>query len=243
MRLSFSKLSLYEFCPYAYRLRYVERVPTPFAPHLAVGAIVHTVLQRFLQRLNETGQAARGDLHALHAAYWRDAPRLDRERFPDIWSRGHTLLDGYWTANAGALGRPIMLEQYFRIPLPAADEHTLEGVIDRVDERADGLEVIDYKSGKRPAQLSRRLHTQLHTYALALERGFGRRVTRLTAYFLHDNQALSSAPDAEVVREVSTRYQSLARNVNAAAYDPTPGRRCNACDFRRRCPHRWREPT
>ena len=40
MRLSFSKLALYEFCPYAYRFRYIERVPTPFAPWLTVGAIV-----------------------------------------------------------------------------------------------------------------------------------------------------------------------------------------------------------
>ena len=74
MRLSFSKLALYEFCPYAYRFRYIERVPTPFAPWLTVGAIVHTVLHRAFERMRDGVRLTRADLHELHAAYWRNAP-------------------------------------------------------------------------------------------------------------------------------------------------------------------------
>ena len=241
MRLSFSKLALYEFCPYAYRFRYIERVPTPFAPWLTVGAIVHTVLHRAFERLHDGVRLTRADLHELHAAYWRRAPRLDRERFPDIWERGHELLDGFWTARGHAPGRPLMLERRFRLRLRPDDAYTVEGIIDRVDERSDGLEIIDYKSGGRPAELPGRLRTQLHTYALALERGFDRAVSRLTVYYLKDNQTVSAPPDPAFADDVLSRYQALSERVGEAAFEPTPGKHCEYCDFRERCAYRWTE--
>ena len=119
----------------------------------------------------------------------------------------------------------------------------------RVDERPDGLEVIDYKSGGRPSELPDRLRTQLHTYALALERGFARTVSRLTVYYLADNQGISAPPDPDVADDVRNRYQTLAARVGEAAFDPTPGHHCQYCDYRDRCAYRWtdntkgREPT
>lgn len=239
MRLSFSKLALYEFCPYAYRFRYVERIPIPFSPRLTVGAIVHSVLHRAFERLRDGVRLTRADLHDLHAAYWRDAPRLNRERFPDIWERGHELLDGFWSARGHAPGRPLMLERRFRVRLRVDDAHTVEGIIDRVDQQSDGLEIIDYKSGGRPAQLPSRLRTQLHTYALALERGVNRTVSRLTVYYLKDNQTLSASPDPAYADDVLGRYQALANRVGQADFKPTPGAHCQYCDYRKRCPYRW----
>ncbi len=239
MRLSYTKLSLYEFCPYAYRYRYVERIPIRFSPRLTVGAIVHSVLNRAFERLRDGVRLTRDDLHELHAAYWRDAPRLNRERFPDIWERGHELLDGFWSARGHAPGRPVMLERRFRLRLRPDDAHTVEGIIDRVDEGSDGLEVIDYKSGSRPSELPGRLRTQLHTYALALERGFNSAVSRLTVYYLTDNKGISESPDPAVADDVLNRYQALAQRVGASDFDPTPGTHCRYCDYNDRCAYRW----
>lgn len=239
MRLSYTKLALYEFCPYAYRFRYVERIPIPFSPRLAVGAIVHSVLHRAFERMRDGVRLTRADLHDLHAAYWRDAPRLSRERFPDIWERGHELLDGFWSARGHAPGRPLMLERRFRVRLRPDDVHTVEGIIDRVDQRSDGLEVIDYKSGGRPPELPGRLRTQLHTYALALERGFSSAVSRLTVYYLKDNESISASPDPAVADDVLNSYQTLARRVGESDFEPTPGKHCQYCDYRERCAYRW----
>ena len=243
MRLSFTKLALYEFCPYAYRFRYIERIPIPFRPRLTVGAIVHSVLHRAFERLSDGVRLTRADLHELHAAYWRDAPRLNRERFPEIWDRGYELLDGFWSARGHAPGHPVMLERRFRLRLRPGDAYTVEGVIDRVDQRPDGLEVIDYKSGSRPSNLPGRLHTQLHTYALALERGFDRAVSRLTVYYLTDNESISASPDPAVADDVLNRYQTLAQRVGASDFDPTPGKHCRYCDYNNRCQYRWTEDT
>ena len=240
MRLSFSKLDRYESCPYAYRFRYVERVPVPFTPRLAVGAIVHAVLRSFFERLRDGVSAGRGDLIKLYQDYWEAAPRLSPEAQPQIWERGQELLHGFWEANRHDWGRPVLLEARFRTRLAPSDAHVVEGVIDRVDEIDGGVEIIDYKSGGAPQRLSRRERTQLHTYARAVEQAFAMRPVRLSGYFLRDNRKLSMEPDGRFAVAVAARYGVVARAVAAEQFGPTPGPQCARCDYAGRCPHRWR---
>ena len=237
-RLSFTKLSLFEFCPTAYRYRYVERVPIPFAPRLVVGAIVHAVLNRLFERVQARERVDKAVLDRLHADYWAQAPRLDPERFPDMWHDGQALLDGYWSANHQNLGHPVLLESRFRFrPAPEAG-YSIEGVIDRVDETPSGAAIIDYKSGRRPTQLPDRLRAQLHTYALGVARVHQRPVERLDAYFLADNAAISIAPDPTYSDALLGRYAATADQIEAGRFTATPGPHCAGCDYRDRCPFR-----
>ena len=238
MRLSFSKLDLYEFCPYAYRFRYVERVPAPFSAGIAVGSIVHAVLRTFFERIKSGLSTTREDLHHLHVGYWDDAPVLDRERFRDIWIRAEALLGEFWVTNCDDFGVPVMLEHRFRLGVDGEDLYSIEGVIDRVDVAPGGMEVIDYKSGASSTDLSHRLRTQLHTYALAVEHCSGCPVTRLTAYFLKDNQVRSMVPDPEFAENLLERFRALGSAVSVGSFDPTPGPRCRHCDYRDRCAFR-----
>ena len=66
-------------------------------------------------------------------------------------------------------------------------------------------------------------------------------MSRLTVYYLKDNQTLSAPPDPAVADDVLSRYQVLFERVGAAAYEPTPGKHCEYCDFRERCAYRWTE--
>ena len=78
-RLSFTKLSLFEFCPTAYRYRYVERVPTPFVPRIVVGSIVHSVLHRLFERLQDRRRVDKaGPRPSARRLLERCAARLDR---------------------------------------------------------------------------------------------------------------------------------------------------------------------
>jgi putative RecB family exonuclease len=238
LRLSFSKLALHEFCPYAYRFRYVERVPASFSAGLAVGSIVHAVLRTFFERIKSGLSTTCEDLHNLHVGYWENAPVLDRERFRDIWIRVEALLEEFWVANRDDFGAPVMLEHRFRLRVDGVDLHSIEGVIDRVDAISGGMEVIDYKSGSTPADLSHRIRTQLHTYALAVEHCLGCPVTRLTAYFLKENQTRSMVPDPEFAENLLERFRALGLAVSVGSFDPTPGPCCRHCDYRDRCAFR-----
>ncbi len=107
--MSFSKLELYEFCPFAYRLRYAERQKIPFSKSLAVGAIVHAVLRKFFEALQVETDVSYEDFKEMHEEYWSNAPTLDPRRFPEVWSTSIDLLTAFWSANQNNFGAPIML--------------------------------------------------------------------------------------------------------------------------------------
>ncbi|MBH39676.1 MAG: hypothetical protein CL790_00430 [Chloroflexi bacterium] len=243
MRISFSKLELYEFCPFAYRLRYIERQKLPFSKSLVVGAIVHAVLRNFFEALQLKADVSYEDFKDMHEEYWSNAPTLDPHRFPEVWSTSIDLLTSFWSANQNNFGAPIMLEQRFRLRMDLEDAHTVEGVIDRVDETLSGVEVIDYKSGGTPQSFPRRQKSQLHTYALALERGFNQSVSRLTVYYLRDNQAISMEPNYEFAQELLGRYRMASASIASGSFAPKPGSWCAGCDFFATCSHRWTGAT
>lgn len=241
--MSFSKLELYEFCPFAYRLRYVERMRVPFSQSLAVGSIVHAVLRTLFEKLRMDSRVSYEDFKNIHEDYWSNAPVLEPQRFPEVWSACSDLLTAFWSANQNNFGSPIMLERRFRLRMDKCDSHTVEGVIDRVDKTPSGVEIIDYKSGGKPPSLHLRQKTQLHTYALALERGFQHSVGRLTVYYLKDNKTISMEPDDEFAQELLGRYRAAGTAIVKNSFAPTPDSRCTSCDFRDRCPHRWTVPS
>lgn len=239
-RLSFTKLALFEFCPAAYRYRYVDRVRVPFASRLVIGAIVHSVLHRLFQRLLAREPVDKAIVDRLHADYWVKAPQLNRGRNLDIWTAAQALLDRYWAANHESLGTPIMLESRFRFRPESAENYSIEGIVDRVDVNSSGTEIIDYKTGHRPPNMPDRLRAQLHTYALGVERTVERTADRLTAYFLADNETISVKPDPEYKAELLGRYTAVAAGVEDGNYQARPGPHCHHCDFNRGCAFRWR---
>jgi len=119
------------------------------------------------------------------------------------------------------------------------DAYTVEGVIDRVDKTSSGVEVIDYKSGGTSPTFPRRQKSQLHTYALALERGFHQSVSRLTVYYLKDNKAISMEPNHEFAQELLNRYRVASVSIASESFAPKSGSWCTGCDFFGICPHRW----
>ena len=237
--MSFSKLELYEFCPFAYRLHYVERQKIPFSKSLVVGAIVHAVLRKLFQAIQAETDVSYEDFKEMHEEYWTNAPNMDPRRFPEIWSTSIDLLTAFWSANQNKFGAPIMLEHRFRLRMDMEDAYTVEGVIDRVDKTSSGVEVIDYKSGGTSPTFPRRQKSQLHTYALALERGFHQSVSRLTVYYLKDNKAISMEPNHEFAQELLNRYRVASVSIASESFAPKSGSWCTGCDFFGICPHRW----
>jgi ATP-dependent exoDNAse (exonuclease V) beta subunit len=51
---SYSRLSLYEKCPAAFRFRYIDRVPElPPGPSLMVGRVIHKIVEEYLKELKK----------------------------------------------------------------------------------------------------------------------------------------------------------------------------------------------
>ncbi|MFZ5451638.1 MAG: PD-(D/E)XK nuclease family protein [Thermodesulfobacteriota bacterium] len=229
---SFSRLDLYERCPWAYKTVYLDRIP------------------RAKNEARETGQL----LHGLVADYLNRLIAIDQPTDWD-WARGATPKEALadvmemWERFYGTFAMPEGLESpgvENRLAFDAnwqpceffSKEAYFRMVID-FHFRQDSLGVIvDWKTNREvPQTVAKDL--QLRTYGWGLKRALYPEVQEvlLRLHFLRYGKEreimLESQDLAEVPDELGARIKIVEVDKN---YDPTPGSFCGLCGVTAHCP-------
>ena len=213
----------------------MEKVRPPYHPRLLAGAIVHNVISDFLVRVRDNLSVGLDDLNAIFEDRWRSAGILDRDDTVDRRAQTLALAHDFWKANQADFGRPLKLEERFRLQI---DGHRLEGIVDRVDDLGAGdVAVIDYKSGSAPDGNPAEDSLQLSIYALACEEYWGLTPTRVSLYYLNGNSLRTASVDTPRLEATKHTIRTTAARIKAADFPPNPDSRCNDCDYLRRCDH------
>ncbi|MFU8826713.1 MAG: PD-(D/E)XK nuclease family protein [Brevefilum sp.] len=194
---SSSRLETYATCPYQYYVQNELGLEPKEPPELGldaaqVGTILHAILEQVYQKADSTTDLVSllAILANTAASVCADAPRKLGFRPSPLWEVEqaqfidmlHKTIEALYAESQG--WTPIRFEAKFGIhdtpalELDLGSEFVrLRGVIDRVDQRTDGLlRVIDYKTGGSHLAASdlhsgRRL--QLAIYALAAQEALG----------------------------------------------------------------------
>jgi putative RecB family exonuclease len=248
--LSPSRASDFKHCPLLYRFRAIDRLPETPSPVQVRGIVVHAVLEELFglpaaERLPERA-------HELVAPVWRRV-REERPELAELFDGGAdgATLDE-WLASAGEL-----LDGYFgledpRLVHPEARELLVEtelasgvllrGYIDRLDAAPTGeLRVVDYKSGVAPREFNEaKALFQMKFYAVALWRLRGVVPRQLRLMYLADRQSLTYTPDeaelARFERTLDAIWQAILKAGRTGDFRPNPGRLCDWCSHKERCP-------
>jgi putative RecB family exonuclease len=246
--LSPSRAADFLQCPLLYRFRVVDRIPERPSAAAARGTVVHAVLERLfdLPAGSRTPEAAR----AMVAPQW-DRLRTERPELAQILGDDPEVVAG-WLAEAEEL-----LERWFSLEDPnrlePADrelyvETTLEdglvlrGYVDRVDVSPDGrMRVVDYKTGRAPSEVfEAKALFQMKFYALVLWRIHGRPPAVLQLVYLGSGEVLRYSPDptdlSATERKLRAIWAAIERAARTGDWRPSPGRLCDWCDHRERCP-------
>lgn len=160
-------------CPYQFFVRYVLRLrgldtATAASEAATLGERAHTILQRFHgERVADESRAAALDrlLGLMESELAND---LQRNLWRHGWrTRLRAALTRYMEWQWGRAGQSAVDALELRLEREAAG-WTLHGRIDRVDRRADGAALIDYKTGALPLKrdFSAGEHGQLGFYRL-----------------------------------------------------------------------------
>jgi CRISPR/Cas system-associated exonuclease Cas4 (RecB family) len=154
MEVSYTKLSLYQKCPLAYRFNYVDKVPKLPVPAMHNGIIAH----KLLEMLGKTG------------GNWDAAQRATIIKYHDY---GKTIeianeLKSWFTVrefiNAKEFEYPVLFDY---------NGFTFKGFIDRLDYDNNVFEIVDYKYGNfehTHNEIEESL--QSHIYAFAIMQKF-----------------------------------------------------------------------
>lgn len=153
MVYSFSRLSLYEECPYRFYLRYIVKKPEPITLPLALGKAVHKAIELILKGMELEDALIYA---AMESELILDIHELRRliERAPIV--KGEGLKEG------------VEVEKHFLLPL--SDEPNapyLQGYIDLVRELFGTYEFLDWKTNRLKYNPSDTKQLSLYAWALS----------------------------------------------------------------------------
>lgn len=242
VRLSFSRIDSYRNCPRRFRNAYIDRLPSVPSPHLSFGSSIHHALEQFYDQKLPACPDVEVLLNALFEGWEQEGfEELDRDEQLEFYRHGQQVLRRYHQRVADEFALPVATEAWFEMPI--ADVAVVVGSIDRVDRRPDGaLHVVDYKTNRR-AQDRRRVaqSLQLGIYALACEHLYGELPGSVALDFVVPGVAIEVGIDEIDLVSVREAIVDTAAKIRAEAFEPTPNRLCDWCDFKSVCPA-WDAP-
>lgn len=229
---------MYETCPQQYKFTYVDHLADQYKqpkPYLTMGAHVHNALKDFYEQYEPQERNWEVIDELLHKR-WRE----NRKGFTDIadereWGmRAQQMLKQFVLKN-DVTKDPVMLEDYYDMDL--SEDVKVIGRIDRVDEDAEGLHVIDYKTGKFDEDDVSDL--QLVIYSMIVSANDKRPVYKASFLYLPTNQWYSIDVDSDMFEQAA---EDIMAQVEQIKHDtemlPTVNKYCRHCDFVDICPKR-----
>ena len=245
-RASPSRLLAWVDCPRRYRLQYLDR-PSPPArvqrAHTSFGVAVHNALRDWwdLAPAERTPQAGA----ELVRTAWIDVGFRDADQSLEWRSRAQGHVTAY-LQDVDPAQQPLGIERTVSLKTQAL---ALQGRIDRLDERPEGLTVVDYKTSRvAPTDDDARTSLPLALYAAAVWKMFRRRCVRVELHHLPSGSvAVHEHTDDSLKRKIA-EAESIASDARRAEEDYAEfgvdsgrvpakvGPLCQWCDFRAHCP-------
>lgn len=242
-----SDILTYERCPTQYMVfRYLG-----FAEHRVQGTMFGSLVHQTIEDIHKTclrGESvSEAQIESWFASNYTSLS-LAMKTYLDETRRESALkqVKQYFERNSGAFGALVAAEYDVSIP---TETYILRGVIDLVRGEGDTVEIIDFKTDKKPNVNSvedrsriQNYHRQLEVYAHIVEEKFGKKVSKLHLYY---TRAENESP------YVSWDYSTVSVQKTLLSFDETVGKiesykfsnknvkmckaTCDNCDLRYFC--------
>ena len=242
-----SDILTYERCPTQYMVfRYLG-----FAEHRVQGTMFGSLVHQTIEDIHKTclrGETvSEAQIESWFASNYTSLS-LAMKTYLDETRRESALkqVKQYFERNSGAFGALVAAEYDVSIP---TETYILRGVIDLVRGEGDTVEIVDFKTDRKPnvnsaedRQRIQNYHRQLEVYAHIVEEKFGKKVSKLHLYY---TRAENESP------YVSWDYSTVSVQKTLLSFDETVGKiesykfsnkgvkmckaTCDNCDLRYFC--------
>ncbi|MBI1908020.1 UvrD-helicase domain-containing protein [Candidatus Uhrbacteria bacterium] len=200
-KLSFTQITAFAKCPLQYKFAHVLHVPVFGRYQMSFGKSMHNALQRFMEHLLPQEAAPQAslfdapalaptvpgvnDLLTMFQECWIDEWYESEEQKEEYRKEGRESLRAFHARTLTEQPKPLYLEKGFTLKVAGV---CVKGRIDRIDACDDGVEIVDYKTGKPKTSkdIGWDEKRQLVLYAMAVEQCFpdAPPVKKVTYYYL-----------------------------------------------------------
>jgi putative RecB family exonuclease len=234
-----SRLETYVSCPYKYYLANVRKLQKPFgasSPLLAFDQSLHKTLTSFYRFHNQEEPFDYAKLLKCLDYNWHSSNYETAEISAEYKETAANFLKNYFEKYCNGRDRHYDTDLFFKTEIAGIE---YGGKIDRIDKNDDGtIEIIDYKTGKMPAngvsELEESLSVQL--LFLACDSMYPNSVKRLTYIYLKDNETLYVNRNDYKLQEALKEFKAISNYVMQGKFEAKPSNACSWCDYRNNCP-------
>jgi ATP-dependent DNA helicase UvrD/PcrA len=234
--MSFSELSAFANCGYAYRLRTDLGFEAPLAQELGYGKAVHHILRTLADQARRSKKLpTEAQLDGLfNVDFYLPAATKPAHRLMKRAAR--KLIGEFVKAHGPGLLNVYAVERPFELHLSNAVVSGRADVIIRRDGAEDQYEIDDYKvsEGDDLGLYDR----QLRTYTSAGRRE-GLKIIEANIFDLKNSARKRSVDITPAkIAETETEVIALVDRLKSRDFVPSPGARCQGCDVRQLCKYR-----
>lgn len=258
---SYSQLAAFEKCPLQYKFGFILKVPTRGKAVFSFGKTMHNTLDAFLKWVNDDKSAKQeslfGDVKPVKKATkatkrddtFEKLSKLYEENWIGEWYESQKQKDEYYKKGKDIIkefyaqfvknkpqvlkinGQPA-LEMPFNLKI---GDNTIFGIIDRIDQTKDGVEIIDYKTGQSKDKLDFDAKEQLLIYQIAAQEVLHLKPKQLSYYYLDDGKYASFLGSEKDLQAQKDKILDEIEKIKNSEFAPTPGWQCQYCDFKDIC--------
>ncbi|MDI6784904.1 MAG: PD-(D/E)XK nuclease family protein [bacterium] len=237
------KLSMFVQCPQKYKFAYIDKLAAEFRvprPYFTMGENVHSALRDFLGYV-PFEERTEERLHQLLRSYWKKNRKgFENTEEEKKWGeKALEMLSRFYQTQNWKL-KPLAVEQNYEILVNP--DLSLSGKIDRIDAEPDGaINIIDYKTGKEPADVQTLLQDdiQLLAYCYLAQKQLNRRVNSAACLYLQTGNFARIEPTKEMIEfGVNKICKLVSRIIMESEFSPKINPFCRLCDFVTICPKR-----
>lgn len=235
---SYTQLETYERCPLQYKYQYILKVPTVPSASLSFGNTIHKTLQDFYVEYIKDKSVKEGRLMKIYKENWIPLGYASGDHENRMKREGEKILKYFYKTYHNNGLKIIGLEKLFKIKITS--DIYINGKIDRIDQSDNKkIEIIDYKTGKKPDEKELKKSLQLSIYAMAsTDKGlYNKKLSQvnLTFYYLQAPAKISFIKTDDDIAATKDKIIDIVGQIRTNDFSPKVGPWCDFCPFRMIC--------
>jgi DNA helicase-2/ATP-dependent DNA helicase PcrA len=241
LRLSSSRIDDYLTCPLKYRYAHEVQVPLTRDPNFMYGDAIHHAIRHYY-RARLLGHPVDADeVVRVFEEAWSSEGFISRAHEERRLEQGRRSLREFVRREDAAKVKPVQIEQAFKFK---RGNNVIEGRWDRIDERRDGIVIVDFKTSEvteqedadKRARESLR-ESQLGLYALAYRETRNVTPAAVELQFVESGRAGTAAVEEKHLEAALERIDQAAAGIRAGAFAARPEyNACRYCPYSNFCP-------
>jgi len=234
---SYTQIETYERCPLQYKFNYILNIPTSATAALSFGNTIHHTLEDFYKEFLKNKSVDLNFLTEVYKKNWLPIGYLSKDHEDKMKKEGKKILESYFKKFHKKNLEILFLEKKFKIKIK---DFYVIGKIDRIDRLPDNkIEIIDYKTGKKPEDKEIKNKMQLIIYTLtAVNPGLYKKNLKdviLSFFYLNSGEKISFSKTKKELQETTGQIIDIVSQIKSSNFNPSPGRHCDFCQYKMIC--------